>query len=552
MEKVFGIDLGTTYSCIAYVDESGKPVIIKNSSSERITPSVVFLGDYPNIIVGNEAKNILKTDPAKVISFIKRSMGDQNFIFNHNNINFKPEEISSFILKKIVSDAEQEVDLKIKDVVITVPAYFGINEREATKKAGELIGLNVLSLINEPTAAALSYGLDKEDDQTVLIYDLGGGTFDVTIIKISSNNLLEVVVTDGDHNLGGKNWDDVIMTFLQDEFVKQTGIQDDLLSTESEIYGELQLYAEEIKKTLTNREKTQQAITYGTHREKIEITKETFNNITDHLAKKTILLTNRLLESAKQKGVNNFDSIILVGGSTRMPQIKAILELNYPNKPIKIFDQDEAVAKGAAIYGHQMFIKKIAEDKINEKFSNSSSDNDWTTLNNTQKKEILNEISEDTGLTLGGVEKALDIKISNVISKSFGIQSYQNEILKVVNLIFKQSKVPCEISETFGTRYYNQDSVKITVCENELSEVTVEIDQSKEIGEGTINGLPQNLPADSPIEVCFKINEQGLLTVKATEKTGNNEIIFTIETTSVINKKEFKEAKERSNSIKIS
>ena len=360
MEKVFGIDLGTTYSCIAYVDESGKPVIIKNSSSERITPSVVFLGDYPNIIVGNEAKNILKTDPAKVISFIKRSMGDQNFIFNHNNINFKPEEISSFILKKIVSDAEQEVDLKIKDVVITVPAYFGINEREATKKAGELIGLNVLSLINEPTAAALFYGLDKEDDQTVLIYDLGGGTFDVTIIKISSNNL-DVVVTDGDNNLGGKNWDDVIMTFLQDEFVKKTGIQDDLLSPESEIYGELQLYAEEIKKTLTNKEKTQQRIIYNGKIVTIKITKEIFNNITVDLAEKTILLTNRLLESAKQKGVHNFDLIILVGGSTRMPQIKAILELNYPNKPIKIFDQDEAVAKGAAIYGHLLLYKNIAK-----------------------------------------------------------------------------------------------------------------------------------------------------------------------------------------------
>ena len=551
MEKVFGIDLGTTYSCIAYVDENDKPVIIKNSESERITPSVVFLGDHPSIIVGNEAKNILKTDPLKVISFIKRSMGDQNFNFNHKNINFKPEEISSYILKKIVSDAEQELDLKIKDVVITVPAYFGINEREATKKAGEIIGLNVLSLINEPTAAALSYSLNKEENQTFLIYDLGGGTFDVTIIKISAEEI-SVVVTGGDHNLGGKNWDDAIMAYLSDEFKNKTGVTEDILAPDSEIYGELQLYAEEIKKTLTNRDKTQQSITFGTNREKIEITKDTFNKITLHLAEKTISLTKQLLDEASKKEVNDFDAIILVGGSTRMPQIKTILEMNFPNKPIKIFDQDEAVAKGAAIYGHQMFIKKIAGEKINEKFSNSSTDNDWSTLTNDQKNDIKKEMSGELGLTMDNIEKALKVKISNVISKSFGIQTYFKDELKISNLIVKQTKVPCEISKTFGTRENNQNSVQITVCENELGDEIVEIDQSKEIGNGVINGLPQNLPKGSPIEVCFNINEQGLLTVKATEKTGNNEIIFTIETTSVINEKEFKEAKERSNAITVS
>jgi len=213
MEKVFGIDLGTTYSCIAQVDEYGKPVVLANFENERTTPSVVFFEDDGSKIVGLEAKNMLKTDPQKVVSFIKRNMGDPNFLFIHNEIQYKPEEISSFILKKLVKDASEKVGFEIKDVVITCPAYFGINEKEATKIAGEIAGLNVKSIINEPTAAALTYGIDHVQDQTVLVYDLGGGTFDITMIQVKPE-AIDVVVTGGDHNLGGKLWDDALMSYF--------------------------------------------------------------------------------------------------------------------------------------------------------------------------------------------------------------------------------------------------------------------------------------------------------------------------------------------------
>ena len=320
MEQVFGIDLGTTYSCIAQVDEYGKPVVLANFENERTTPSVVFFEDDGSVIVGNEAKNMLKTDPQKVVSFIKRNMGDPNFLFIHNETQYKPEEISSFILKKLVKDASEKVGFEIKDVVITCPAYFGINEREATKIAGEIAGLNVKSIINEPTAAALTYGIDQVQDQTVLVYDLGGGTFDITMIQVKPQ-AIDVVVTGGNHDLGGKNWDNALMSYFADKFKEETGIEDDIFSS-PETSGDLQINAESAKKTLSQRDKTKVNVLFGTDRVTVEITKEKFNEITKDLAESTIMLTNQMLEDANKKGFTTFDKILLVGGSTRMPSTK--------------------------------------------------------------------------------------------------------------------------------------------------------------------------------------------------------------------------------------
>ena len=205
LKKVYGIDLGTTYSAIAYVDEHGKPVIVPNQESERITPSVVLF-DGENIIVGDTAKESAKVEPHRVVSRIKQHMGDPHFVFEHDGQVYSPEDISSFILRKVVGDAELtlglEGDDKITDVVITCPAYFGTDEREATANAGRLAGLNVREFLNEPTAAAIAYGLEQGEDQTVLVYDLGGGTFDITMIEIK-DRLIRVICTGGDHRLGG-------------------------------------------------------------------------------------------------------------------------------------------------------------------------------------------------------------------------------------------------------------------------------------------------------------------------------------------------------------
>src|SRR5699024_4674673 len=227
MKKVFGIDLGTTYSCISHVDENGKAVITTNAEGELITPSVVFFDDGgDNIIVGNATKETTKMYTNDMASFVKRYIDDEHFLFMNEGNEYSVEEISSYIIRKLIKDAEDKVGEKVEQVVITCPAYFGINEREATRKAGEIAGVEVLEIINEPTAAAVAYGLTEETtDKTILVYDLGGGTFDITMIQISENKI-EVVVTDGDHTLGGKDWDDAIINYLVEQYHEQTGNDD--------------------------------------------------------------------------------------------------------------------------------------------------------------------------------------------------------------------------------------------------------------------------------------------------------------------------------------
>ena len=260
LKRVYGIDLGTTYSAIAYVDEHGKPVIVPNQESERITPSVVLF-DGDNIIVGNTAKESAKVEPHRVVSRIKQHMGDPNFVFQYEGQAFSPEDISSFILRKVVGDAEIALGDKITDVVITCPAYFGTPEREATANAGRLAGLNVRAILNEPTAAAVAYGLEQGEDQTVLVYDLGGGTFDITMIEIK-DRLIRVICTGGDHRLGGVLWDEAIVMYLAEQFRTQTGEAADPLD-DPEVLNDLFLQAERGKKTLTQRDKAPFRVTHA-------------------------------------------------------------------------------------------------------------------------------------------------------------------------------------------------------------------------------------------------------------------------------------------------
>jgi len=265
-KRIFGIDLGTTYSSIAYVDEYGKAVIIPNAENERVTPSVVFFDD-DSIVIGDVAKESSKLYPNEVVSFVKRSMGEPNFIFLHNSEEYRAEEISAYVLKKLAQDAEQYLGEKVTEVVITCPAYFGINEREATRKAGEIAGFNVRHIINEPTAAAIAYGsLDSSEDRIVLVYDLGGGTFDVTMIDIRKDSV-EVICTGGDNNLGGKDWDDRLVAHMVELFQSETGTDEDILD-DPETWQDHQLSAEKAKKILSQRPKTPISATHRGERGK--------------------------------------------------------------------------------------------------------------------------------------------------------------------------------------------------------------------------------------------------------------------------------------------
>ncbi len=549
-KKIFGIDLGTTYSSLAMVDDYGKPVVIPNSDNQHITPSVVFF-DGENVVVGEVAKESSKIYPNDVVSFVKRSMGEPAFIFEHDGKMFRAEEISSFIIRKVVQDAELYLNEKITDVVITCPAYFGINEREATRRAGEIAGYNVRQIINEPTAAAIAYGtLESMGDKVVLVYDLGGGTFDITMIDIQSN-AIEVICTGGDHNLGGKDWDDRIVAYLLQEFQNTTKTEEDILE-DPDTCQDLLLSAEKAKKVLSQRDKTPVLITHGGERVKVLLERKKFEEITQDLLERTVALTHEMLEEAKKKGYWNYDEIILVGGSSRMPQVATRIAQEFSTTP-RIFDPDEAVAKGAAIYGWKLSINEGMKQKAAEKTGKTAEQ--LEAVSDEELNGVLEEVeqlvADDTGYDISDIKRSR-VQIKNVTSKSFGIIAHDSNDQEVIfNLILKNTAVPTVITKTFGTAIDDQEAVSIQIMENESSETIAPPEQAVVIGTAVLN-LPTGLSADTPIDITFKLNEEGRLEITAVESSESRRIKATVKTRSVIQGEEFEKAKARSKSIAVS
>ncbi len=545
LKRVYGIDLGTTYSAIAYVDEHGKPVIVPNQESERITPSVVLF-DGDNIIVGNTAKESAKVEPDRVVSRVKQHMGDPNFIFEHDGQVYSAEDLSSFILRKIVGDAELALgDEKITDVVITCPAYFGTEEREATANAGKLAGLNVRSILNEPTAAAIAYGLDQTEDQTVLVYDLGGGTFDITMIEIK-DRLIRVICTGGDHRLGGALWDEAIVVHLADQFKQQTGSDADPMD-DPEVLNDLFLQAERGKKTLTQREKAPFRVTHAGQQARVELDRPTFEQITRHLLDRTIELTHEMLGDARGKGYEAFDKIILVGGATRMPQVRNRIVDEFGMEP-EVFDPDEAVAKGAALFG----LKETLQDQVQGILAPSSEGEpgqelDLSAVSEEEVAAALDRIEQETGFTLTGpVRELVSTKIVNVLSKSLGVIARNEEGQDVVvYLLPRNGEVPMEYTSDFGTDQANQTGVDIRVMAGERD--SPEPADCKEVGVATLD-LPQSLPARSPIRVTFAIDRDGRLNVTAQDLTGGGSINVAFETEAVMTAEQ---VAERSTALRL-
>ena len=548
MKRIFGIDLGTTYTSIAYVDEYGKAVVVPNAENQRVTPSVVFF-DGGNIVVGDVAKESSKIYPNEVVSFIKRSMGEPDYLFSYDDKTYRAEEISSYILRKVAQDAEQSLGSKITDVVITCPAYFGINEREATRMAGEIAGFNVRQIINEPTAAAIAYGtVAISDKRVVMVNDLGGGTFDITLIDIQPD-AIQVICTGGDHNLGGKDWDDRIVAYLVQEFQSQTGSDEEILE-DPDTCQDLQLSAEKAKKVLSQREKTPISITHGGERVKVELQRSKFEEITSDLLERTVHLTHEMLEEAKKKGYNSFDEIILVGGSTRMPQVATRIQQEFGREP-KIFDPDEAVAKGAAIFGWKLslndgLVRRIAA-KTNRKVEELQGD---VALNPEEVEAAAQEIADEEGYTLPSVKSSL-VKVKDVTSKSFGIvvNNAQNEEI-VYSVILRNTAVPVEAAKRFFTAVDDQETVLIRIMEAETSEKSIPPEYAIEIGTAVMR-LPRGLAADTPVDISFNLNQEGRLKIKAVESTEGRQVDASIETASVIQGEELAAAKMRSQSLVV-
>ncbi|MCA9137749.1 MAG: Hsp70 family protein [Planctomycetales bacterium] len=543
---IFGIDLGTTYSCIAYVNEHGQPSVEPNSDNELTTPSVVYFEDETNVVVGKSAKDAIRTDSHRVASKFKREMGNTDWRFEVDGKAYRAQQLSALVLERVVEDAEKITGKTIKDVVITCPAYFGLAQKKATQDAGELAGLNVRYVIPEPTAAAIAYGADQKGEDVVLVYDLGGGTFDITLIEIAAKSL-KVLTTDGNAELGGFNWDSALADFFVEKVAEETGADAADIRNDAEFYADLLLISEEAKKTLTNKQTAKQVFLYDGERVRAEVTRDEFNRITKTLLDETIDTTRSVINRAKEKsGMRTPNTILLVGGSTFMPQVEERIAAEFPELEIKRNDPNQIVAKGAALFG----LKTSLEDRAIEIY-NETSDKAATTLDEVdeeKKIEILTKAGEQYGLPAAKANDLGGKSVQNVTSRSFGMKAFIQDLnaMRIANLIHVDDAVPADVTQRFETMENNQRTVDIEIFENEMRTDKVnsvcEESSSVPLAQAVLD-LGGPFPKGSPIDVTFKLSPDGLLDVVAQHSETGNKVDVQLRIEGAMTDEEFAEAK---------
>ncbi len=507
MGRVVGIDLGTTFSALAVVNKYGRPEILINRDGERITPSVVLF-DHSGPIVGSIAKRSAVANPLNVVQFVKRQLGDKNWKFRtEQNEVYTPEEISAMILRRLKEDAETLLGEPITDAVITVPAYFDDAQRKATQDAGRIAGLNVLRIINEPTAAALAYGLDKMHlQQTILVYDLGGGTFDVTIMRLNPDGL-RVLSTGGSKNLGGFDWDNCIMNYLNDEFKKMGGI--DLLD-DAVLEQDLRDKAEIAKKNISRLDSTQVFLSANGVNGRVTLTRQKFEEITAHLLRQTQTIMQFVLEDAGLQW-SDIDRVLLVGGSTRMKSVPEMIQRVTGLTPSLDVNPDEVVAMGAAIQGMLIYKKQ--------------------------------------GRTGSDVPPFFpDINVEDVNSHSLGVLALNEDGVDVNSIILKKDTViPARASGYFSTAVDNQTELHVKVTEGEDTHK----DYVKVVGEALIKVPPY--PKGAPLEVIFEYDRDGIIHVSVYDLTARKRLgELDIDRKSNLTEEEVKQKQERVGKLVIS
>jgi molecular chaperone DnaK (HSP70) len=516
---VFGIDLGTTYSCISYFDENGQSIPCQNVEGSTTTPSVVRLEPGSNPVVGLAAKNTAVLYPDYTIQFVKSRIGkDSSFKYGPDfSEETTPIAVSAEILKKLASDAAAYTNSEVKRVVITVPAYFGDSEKKATLQAGLDAGLDVLSVVEEPTAAAIYYGLNKSDKpETVIVFDLGGGTFDVTAMKIDGKKF-SVITTEGDHDLGGKNWDAALINLVKEKFQDMTGYDGEY---DSDIEQELVIGCEQAKIILTQADKATVPVKIDReYKGVVEVTREEFDLVTTNLLNSAISLTKKVIERLPEPATK----ILLVGGSTFMPQVKEAIEREFPQLAIFSNEPNESVSKGAAIYAYNRYIAEQAS--VETTIIDGTPETSDTGSSNGGTKTIGGEIKTYENIkSLAGES----IIITTIANKSLGVRILLDGKPTINNLILKDTELPTSCTEVYGTNEPNATRIPINIYQANNYDEYYEVDDNLMIGTAMLE-LSGDLPQHSPIEVTLAIEVDGLIHVKAVDKTNGVEVKAEIE-----------------------
>ena len=485
MAKVIGIDLGTTNSVVA-VMEGGEPTVITNQEGSRLTPSVVGFAKNGERLVGQLAKRQAVSNPDRTISSIKRHMGEGSYRVTIDDKKYSPEEISAMILQKLKADAEAYLGEKVSQAVITVPAYFNDSQRQATKDAGKIAGLDVLRIVNEPTAASLAYGIDKTDDHTIMVYDLGGGTFDVSILDVG-DGVFEVKATNGDTHLGGDDFDKKIMDWMVDEFKKAEGID---LSTDRMAMQRLREAAEKAKIELSGVMSTNinlPFITAGADGPKhldMDLTRAKFESMTADLVERTMGPVRQAMSDAGLSA-SDISKVILVGGSSRIPAVQAAIKAFMGKEPYKGVNPDECVAVGAAIQAG----------------------------------------------VLSGEEGTGNVLLLDVTPLSLGIETLGGVFTKIID---RNTTIPTSKKQVFSTAADNQPSVDIHVLQGEREMAA----DNKTLGRFELSGIPAAPRGIPKIEVSFDIDANGIVNVSAKDLGTGKEQKITITSSGTLDKDE--------------